>query len=170
MSDIKLEKYETFMTDESDCIFVKFPENEKYKNLVVKVGHIQFNEDFSVEFDLDFSDGNKAHEDDTYLTEQVQGVVGDIMEKAFKSVVADTNLEFMLDLEKRASEALSKYIFDLKGKSFLETFSEKGYIVTEDEDDRLVLSKVGGDEIYYFDKDSDLSLIRNILTGGVLIL
>ena len=59
-----------------------------------------------------------------------------------------------------------------EGKSFIESFGEKGYVISEDEDDndRLVAIKATTEEVLHFDVQEELSTLRNILTGGKLIL
>ena len=68
---------------------------------------------------------------------------------------------------------MSQYNIKLEeGKSFIEMFGEKGYVITEDENDndRLMAVNPQNEESYYFDVKDDLSYLRNIITGGKLIL
>ena len=57
-----------------------------------------------------------------------------------------------------------------EGKSFIQMFGEKGYVISMDENDRLLAMKVENGKTYYFDMNEQLSFLKKELTGKGIIL
>ena len=165
-------KYKFFMNDETNVIFIEL-EDEKYKGVIAKAGHIQYNDNGEIEFDMELPEGKESFYDDENFIENIQAAVFDIVAKAVNSYWNEASQAILTDLESKVRKAMAHYKIELpEGKTFLELFGEKGYVVNEDENDsnRLVAIKMGEEEIYHFDVPDDLSALRNIITGGKLIL
>ena len=56
------------------------------------------------------------------------------------------------------------------GKSYIEMFGDKGYVISEDDDNRLIAIKPTTEEIYHFDDKDDLYFLKKEITGSALIL
>ena len=165
-----MSNYKYAMNDETNVIFIEL-EDEKYKGVIAKAGHIQYNQ--SNELDMELPEGKESYYDDEYFIEQIQNAVFDIVAKAVNSYWNEAERAILTDLESKVKKAMSQYNIKLEeGKSFIEMFGEKGYVITEDENDndRLMAVNPTNEETYYFDVKDDLSYLRNIITGGKLIL
>ena len=115
----------------------------------------------------------KYYYDDEKFIGQIQSAVFDIVAKAVNSYWNEAEKAILTDLESKVKKAMAQYKIELpEGKSFIEAFGEKGYVITEDEDDndRLIAVKPTTEEVLHFDVQDDLSMLRNIITGGKLIL
>lgn len=167
-----MSNYKFAMNDETNVIFIEL-EDEKYKGVIAKAGHIQYNQSNELEFDMELPEGKESYYDDEYFIEQIQNAVFDIVAKAVNSYWNEAEQAILTDLESKVKKAMSQYNIKLEeGKSFIEMFGEKGYVITEDENDndRLMAVNPTNEETYYFDVKDDLSYLRNIITGGKLIL
>ena len=49
-------------------------------------------------------------------------------------------------------------------------FGKKGYVISEDDDDRLTAIKIKNNKTYYFDMPEQLAFLKKELTGTGLIL
>ena len=164
--------YKFAMNDETNVIFIEL-NDEKYKGVIAKAGHIQYNKDGELEFDMELPEGKESFYDDENFIEKIQSSVFDIVAKAVNSYWNEAERAILTDLESKVKKAMSQYNIQLdEGKSFIEAFGEKGYVISEDEDDndRLVAIKATTEEILHFDVPEELSQLRNIITGGKLIL
>ena len=74
-------------------------------------------------------------------------------------------------LEERVMKAYEPYGFKPEeGKTFIEMFGEKGYVISLDDNDRLLAMKVENGKTYYFDMTEQLSFLKKELTGKGIIL
>lgn len=164
--------YKFMMNDETNNLFIQF-DDEKYKSVLAKVGHIQYNEQGEIEFDMELPEGKESFYDDENFIENIQSAVFDIVAKSVNSYWNEATQAILTDLESKVRKALNQYKIELpEDKTFLEILGEKGYIVNEDENDNNRLVAINHDKniIYHFDTQDDLSMIRNVITGGHLIL
>ena len=167
-----MSNYNYAMNDETNVIFIEL-EDEKYKGVIAKAGHIQYNQSNELEFDMELPEGKESYYDDEYFIEQIQNAVFDIVAKAVNSYWNEAERAILTDRDAKVKKAISQYNIKLEeGKSFIEMFGEKGYVITEDENDndRLMAVNPTNEETYYFDVKDDLSYLRNIITGGKLII
>ena len=122
---------------------------------------------------MELPKGKESYYDDEEFIGQIQSAVFDIVAKAVNSYWNEAEKAILTDLESKVKKAMAHYNIQLEeGKSFIESFGEKGYVISEDEDDndRLVAIKATTEEVLHFDVQEELSTLRNILTGGKLIL
>ena len=74
-------------------------------------------------------------------------------------------------LEERVIKAYEPYGYKPdEGKSFIQMFGEKGYVISLDEDDNLLAMKVENGKTYYFNKVEQLSFLKKELSGKGIIL
>ena len=122
---------------------------------------------------MELPEGKESFYDDESFIENIQSAVFDIVAKSVNSYWNEATQAILTDLESKVRKALNQYKIELpEGKTFLEILGEKGYIVNEDENDNNRLVAINHDKniIYHFDTQDDLSMIRNVITGGHLIL
>lgn len=164
-----MSNYKFALNDDTNVVFIEL-EDEKYKGVIAKAGHIQYNNDGELEFDMELPEGKESFYDDENFISQIQGAVFDIVAKAVNSYWNEAERAILSDLEAKTRKAMSQYKIKLEeGKSMLEMFGEKGYVIAEDDDDRLRAVNPQTEDTLYFDTQEDLSKLRNIITGGKLI-
>lgn len=164
-----MSKYKFALNDDTNVVFIEL-EDEKYKGVIAKAGHIQYNNDGELEFDMELPEGKESYYDDEDFISQIQGAVFDIVAKAVNSYWNEAEKAILTDLESKTRKAMAQYKINIEeGKSMLEMFGEKGYVIAEDDDDRLRAVNPQTEDTLYFDNPEDLSRLRNIVTGGKLI-
>jgi len=164
-----MSNYKFALNDDTNVVFIEL-EDEKYKGVIAKAGHIQYNNEGELEFDMELPEGKESYYDDENFISQIQGAVFDIVAKAVNSYWNEAERAILSDLEAKTRKAMSQYKIKLEeGKSMLEMFGEKGYVIAEDDDDRLRAVNPQTEDTLYFDTPEDLSKLRNIITGGKLI-
>ena len=95
-----MSNYKYAMNDETNVIFIEL-EDEKYKGVIAKAGHIQYNQSNELEFDMELPEGKESYYDDEYFIEQIQNAVFDIVAKAVNSYWNQNNHTLFLSFHSR---------------------------------------------------------------------
>ena len=163
-------KYKIMINNDTDTIFIQLTD-EKYKKYVAKVGHIEWTENNDIDFDMEVPEGNEfLYEDDDFCTE-IQKVVGDIVAKSVNTYWNEAEKQILTDLNSKVEKVMSQFNIKLEdGKSMIETFADKGYVISEDDKNRVTAIKPETEEIYHFDNRDDLQFLRQEITGSKLFL
>ena len=103
-----MSNYKYAMNDETNVIFIEL-EDEKYKGVIAKAGHIQYNQSNELEFDMELPEGKESYYDDEYFIEQIQNAVFDIVAKAVNSYWNEAERAILTDLESKVKKATSQY-------------------------------------------------------------
>ena len=162
--------YKIMINTEQDTVFIQL-KDEKYKEVIAKVGHIEWNDNGEVEFDMEVPAGQeKFYEDDDFCM-AIQQAVGDIVAKSVNTFWNEAEKSILNDLDSKVSHVMIPYNIKLEdGKSYIEVFGEKGFVISEDDDDRLIAIKPTTEEIYHFDDEDDFAFLRKEVFGSLLIL
>jgi hypothetical protein len=162
--------YNMMINNDKDTIFIQL-KDEKYKEVIAKVSHIEWNENNELEFELELPKGKESYYNDEVFCNNVQQAVGDIVAKSVNTYWNEAEKAILTDLEEKINKVMAKYDIKLpEGKSYIDAFAEKGYVISEDDDNKLVAIKPTTEEIYHFDNQMDLSFLRQEITGSKLIL
>ena len=162
--------YKIMINTEKDTIFIQL-KDEKYKDVIAKVCNIEWNEQGEVEFDMEVPEGKEAYYNDNDFCLNIQNAVGDIVAKSVNTFWNEAEKTILNDLESKINEVMKPYNIKLEdGKSYIEMFGDKGYVISEDDDNRLIAIKPTTEEIYHFDDKDDLYFLKKEITGSALIL
>lgn len=163
-------QYKTFMNPETTCLFLNI-EEEQYKDVWAKIANINLTENQEVEFDFELPDQFKKFETDDDYTSKVGDAVGDILEQSIKLAWGDAEKAVLSEFEQRARDALKVYNIQISdNSSIIEMFGEKGYVISEDDDCRLIAIKSDTNAHYYFDRAEELAFLKKEITGTTIIL
>lgn len=163
-------KYKYISKDNETNSFII--EIEGYEGVYVKIEDIRFDETTGEPtFEIQLPEGKTEYFKNDAFIEAVQDVVGDVIVQATRATWNESMANAMLMLEERVTKAYEPYGFKPdEGKSFIEMFGEKGYVISLDENDRLLAMKVENGKTYYFDMTEQLSFLKKELTGKGIIL
>lgn len=147
-------------------------EIEGYEGVYVKVEDIEFNaEDGVPEFNIELPEDKKEYFSNEEFIEKVQDAVGDVIVKATRATWDESLKNAMNMLEERVRKAFEPYGYKPdEGKTFIEMFGEKGYVISLDDQDKLLAMKVENGKTYYFDMTEQLSFLKKELSGKGIIL
>ena len=147
-------------------------ELDDYKGVYVKIEDIQFDpETNEPTFQLQLPEGKTEYFQDEKFIDAVQEAVGDVIVKATRATWDESMAKALEMLEEKVKEVYAPYGFKPEeGKSFIQMFGEKGYVVSLDDNDRLCAMKVENGKTYYFDMPEQLSFLKKELTGKGIIL
>lgn len=162
--------YKIMINTEKDTVFIQL-KDEKYKDVIAKVGHIEWNDKGEVEFDMEVPEGKESYYNDEKFCNDIQLAVGDIVAKSVNTFWNEAEKAILNDLDGKINEIMKPYNIKLpEGESYIEAFGKKGYVISEDDDNRLIAIKPTTEEIYHFDNSDDLSFLKREITGSLLIL
>lgn len=162
--------YKIMINTEQDTVFIQL-KDEKFRDVIAKVGHIEWNDKGEVEFDMEVPSGKESFYDNEEFCINIQNAVGDIVAKSVNTFWNDAEKAILNDLDSKINEVMSSYNITLpEGKSYIEVFAEKGYVISEDDNNKLIAIKPITEEIYHFDNPDDLSFLKREITGSLLIL
>lgn len=162
--------YRIMINTEQDTVFIQL-KDEKYKEVIAKVGHIEWNDKGEVEFDMEVPAGQEKYYEDDEFCSNIQMAVGDIVAKSVNTFWNDAEKAILNDLDSKVARVMTPYKIDLpEGKSYIEVFGEKGFVISEDDDDKLIAIKPTTEEIYHFDDEDDFAFLRKEVFGSLLIL
>lgn len=147
-------------------------ELDDYKGVYVKIEDIQFDpETNEPTFQLQLPEGKTEYFQDEKFIEAVQDAVGDVIVKATRATWDESMVKALQMLEEKVIKVYEPYGFKPEeGKSFIQMFGEKGYVISLDDNDRLCAMKVENGKTYYFDIPEQLSFLKKELTGKGIIL
>ena len=147
-------------------------ELDDYKGVYVKIEDIRFDEKTGEPtFQIQLPEGMTEYFKNEAFIEAVQDAVGDVIVKATRATWDEATAKSLSILEERVIKAYEPYGFKPEeGKSFIQMFGEKGYVISLDENDRLLAMKVENGKTYYFDMNEQLSFLKKELTGKGIIL
>jgi hypothetical protein len=147
-------------------------ELDDYKGVYVKIEDIRFDEKTGEPtFQIQLPEGMTEYFKNEAFIEAVQDAVGDVIVKATRATWDEATAKALSILEERVIKAYEPYGFKPEeGKSFIQMFGEKGYVISLDENDRLLAMKVENGKTYYFDMNEQLSFLKKELTGKGIIL
>lgn len=162
--------YKIMINTEKDTVFIQL-KDEQYKDVIAKVGNIEWNDKGEVEFDMEVPEGKESYYDDENFCNNIQLAIGDIVAKSVNTFWNEAEKSILNDLDSKINDVMKPYNISLPdGKSYIEAFGEKGYVISEDDDNRLIAIKPTTEEIYHFDNAEDLSFLKREITGSLLIL
>lgn len=162
--------YKIMINNDQDTIFIQSKE-EKYKEVIAKVGHIEINDDGEIEFDMELPAGQEQYYDDDEFCNFIQLTVGDIVSQSVNTFWNNAEREILTDLESKVSKVMLPYNIKLpENKSYIEMFGDKGFVISEDDDNRLLAIKPTTEEIYRFDEEDDFAFLRKEVFDSMLIL
>lgn len=162
--------YKIMINTEQDTIFIQ-SKDEKYKDDIAKVGHIEWNEEGEIEFDMEVPAGQEHLYEDEEFCSFIQQTVGDIVAKSVNTFWNDAEKQILNDLDSKVARVMSPYSIKLpEDKSYIEVFGEKGFVISEDDEDKLIAIKPTTEEIYHFDDEDDFAFLRKEVFGSLLIL
>lgn len=147
-------------------------ELDDYKGVYVKIEDIQFDpETNEPTFQLQLPEGKTEYFQDEKFIDAVQEAVGDVIVKATRATWDESMVKALEMLEEKVVKVYEPYGFKPEeGKSFIQMFGEKGYVISLDDNDRLCAMKVENGKTYYFDMPEQLSFLKKELTGKGIIL
>jgi len=147
-------------------------EIEGYEGVYVKIEDLKFDEQTNEPtFQIQLPVGKTDYFNDEKFIEAVQEAVGDVIVTATRATWDEATMKALGMLEERVVKAFEPYGFKPdEGKSFIQMFGEKGYIVSLDDNDRLLAMNVENKKTYYFDMTEQLSFLKKELTGKGIIL
>ena len=155
-------KYKILINDEKDTILIQL-EDKEFEKVIAKVGNIGFNSNKELEFDMELPKGMESYYESESFCNIVLKSVNYEWSAAEKAV--------LLDLESKVRQAFKPYNLEPEeNSSFIEMFGKKGYVISEDDDDRLTAIKIKNNKTYYFDMPEQLAFLKKELTGTGLIL
>lgn len=163
-------KYKYIAKDNDSNSFII--ELEDYKEVYVKIEDIRFDEETGEPtFELQLPEGKTEYFQNEEFIEKVQDAVGDVIVQATRATWNESMANALSMLEERVTKAYEPYGFKPEeGKTFIQMFGEKGYVVSLDDNDRLCAMKVENGKTYYFDMNEQLSFLKKELTGKGIIL
>lgn len=163
--------YKIMINTEKDTIFIQL-KDERYKDVLAKVGHIQYDENNEIEFDMELPQGFEKYYDDNVFTNYIQNAVYDIVATSVQSYWKEAEMVVLKTIEERLVELFKSFNIETNGKAYLELFAEKGYAVMENVDDnnRLMAIKTNDDKQYYFDNKEDFAFLKSEIGGSGLII
>lgn len=155
--------------DEGNSFIIEL---DDYKGVYVKIEDIQFDpETNEPTFQIQLPEGMTEYFKNEAFIDAVQDAVGDVIVKATRATWDESMAKALQMLEEKVVKAYEPYGFKPeKGKSFIQMFGEKGYVISMDENDRLLAMKVENGKTYYFDMNEQLSFLKKELTGKGIIL
>ena len=155
--------------DEGNSFIIEL---DDYKGVYVKIEDIRFDEKTGEPtFQIQLPEGMTEYFKNEAFIEAVQDAVGDVIVKATRVTWDEATAKALSILEERVIKAYEPYGFKPEeGKSFIQMFGEKGYVISLDENDRLLAMKVENGKTYYFDMNEQLSFLKKELTGKGIIL
>lgn len=163
-------KYNFTMNDDNGDIFIVL-DDEKYKNISAKITDIQMNKDGEIEFEMSLLKEHQQFEDDDEFTNAISEAVGDIVKQAVTQVYDENTQAILANLESKATEAFKPYNFiPSEGETFISLFGQKGYVLSEDDEDRLTAINVKTNKTYYFDMPEQLAFLKKEISGKSIIL
>lgn len=161
--------YKFFINEDKDTIIIVL-DDEKYSKVVAKIGHIVMNDNNQVEFDMELPENQKEYYEDENFTNNISLAVGDIVRKAVGKVWSENTQEILNMLENKTLQYFSKYNFVPKdGETFISLFGKKGYVITEDEEQKLVAINIKNNKTYYFDDAKQLGFLKKVITESSII-
>lgn len=162
--------YNFAMDDDSGSIFISF-DNEKYKDAVAKVDNIHITEENEIEFEYKLPQEKQTFYSDNEYNTALSEAIGDIVKKAFSQSFADETREILENIEAKTKEAFKVYNYTPpEGESFISLFGKKGYVITEDNEGKLIAMNIKSNKTYYFDMPEQLAFLKKEITGSGLIL
>ena len=162
--------YKIMINSEQDTIFIQ-SKDEKYKEVIAKVGHIELNDLGEIEFDMELPSGQEQYYEDDAFCNFIQQTVGDIVAKSVNTFWNNAEREILTDLESKVSKVMLPYNIQLpENKSYIESFGDKGFVISEDDNEKLIAIKPTTEEIYHFDDEDDFAFLRKEVFGSLLIL
>lgn len=161
--------YKFFINDDKNTVLITL-NDEKYKTVVAKVGHIAKNDNDEIEFDMELPENCKEYYEDAEFTEQISLAVGDIVTKAINQVWSENVQEVLSLLENKTLEYFTKYNYiPPEGETFISLFGKKGFVISEDDDGRLTAINLKNNKTYYFDDNKQLGYLKKVITGSEII-
>ena len=162
--------YNIAINDEKDTIIVQLLD-EPFKGTIAKIGNIAWNEQGEAEFDMELPESKvELYKNDDFCN-IIQDVVGDIIRKSVNMVWSESAKAVLTDLNDRVAEAFKPYKYSApEGSSFIEMFGQKGYVISEDDEDRLTAVNLSNNKTYYFDNAEQLAFLKKEISGSGIIL
>ena len=147
-------------------------EIEGYEGVYVKIEDLKFDEETNEPtFQIQLPVGKTEYFQNEQFIEAVQDAVGDVIVTATRATWNEATMKALEMLEEKVVKVFAPYnVKPDEGKSFIQMFGEKGYIVSMDEKDRLLAMNVENKKTYYFDMPEQLSFLKKAITGKGLIL
>ena len=163
-------KYKYISKDNETNSFII--EIEGYEGVYVKIEDIQFDPKTNEPtFQIQLPQDKTEYFDNEKFINNVQDAVGDVIVQATRATYNEAMNNALKMLEKRVIKAYEPYGYKPdEGKSFIQMFGEKGYVISLDEDDNLLAMKVENGKTYYFNKVEQLSFLKKELSGKGIIL
>lgn len=163
-------KYKILINDDKNTIIIQL-EDKEFSQVIAKVGNIAFNANKELEFDMELPKGMESYYDSDSFCEKIQEVVGDIVMKSVNYEWSTAEKAVLMDLESKVRQAFKPYNFEPEeNSSFIEMFGKKGFVISEDDNDRLTAKKIKDNKTYYFDMPEQLAYLKKELTGKGIIL
>lgn len=158
--------YKMMVNEEKDTIFINLTD-EKYKNVIAKVGHIEYDDNFELTFDMELPAGYEKYYDDEKFINLIQNAVFDIVASSVQTYW-DTANNMLQAIEKRLEVIMQPYNIK-KTKPYVDLFLEKGYIISE-ENNNLVALNTETNKKYYFNKVDDFNFLKNEINPSKIII
>lgn len=163
-------KYKYIATEKETNSFII--EIEGFEGVYVKIEDIKFDEETNEPtFQIQLPEDKTEYFKNDAFIEAVQDAVGDVIVKATRATWDEATAKALSMLEERVQKVYEPYGFKPdEGKSFIQMFGEKGYVVSVDDEDKLIAVNVENKKTYYFDMKEQLSFLKKELTGKGIIL
>ena len=163
-------KYKYISTEKETNSFVI--EIEGFEGVYVKIEDIKFDEETNEPtFQIQLPEDKTEYFKNDAFIEAVQDAVGDVIVKATRATWDEATMKALTMLEERVQKVYEPYGFKPEeGKSFIQMFGEKGYVISVDDEDKLIAVNVENKKTYYFDMKEQLSFLKKELTGKGIIL
>lgn len=163
-------KYKYIATDEKSNTFII--ELEDYKGVYVKVEDLKFDEETNEPtFQIQLPEDKVEYFKNDEFIEAVQDAVGDVIVQATRATWDEATMKAISMLEERVQKAYEPYGWKPdEGKSFIQMFGEKGYLISIDDNDRLLATNIENKKTYYFDMNEQLSFLKKEISGKGIIL
>lgn len=169
--------YKMMINTEKDTIFIQL-KDEKYQNVLAKVGHLEYNDDNELEFDMELPKGcEKFYDDETFIN-LIQNAVYDIVATSVKTYWNEAETKVLKDIETQLTKLFAPYNIDKGDRTYLDLFAEQGYIVSMNDDEQdeehygklMTTNPLKDDKIYYFDNKDDFGFLKQLIGGSSLVI
>lgn len=160
--------YKMMINDEKNTIFINLTD-EKYKNVLAKVGNIEYDKNTDLVFDMELPQGYEKYYDDEKFTNLIQNAVFDIVATSVKTYWNEAETMVLKQIEDRLQKLLKTYDRSNRELSYLDSFAQKGYMIMENDNNELIAINVESKKQYNFNNEDDFLFLRKEIGCGSII-
>lgn len=164
------QKYKVFNSDDAESILIQL-EDKQFEKVIAKISNIELNKQGELEFEMELPKGMSEYYVSEPFCQLVQEAVGDMVKKSIEIRFTILQQQMLSEYEQRIREAFKPYNYNPdEGKTFIEMFGNKGYVIVEDNSGRLTAQNTANNKTYYFDMPDQLAYLKKELSGSGIIL